>query len=101
MEGAAWIQKAAVQGYAPALYRLGLLYRDGLGVTASKDEAYNCWERAAAFGHPYAQREIALELVKGRAGLAGVARGLYWFLRMPLLAVRLISKDPDSEMLHP
>ncbi len=100
-EGAAWIQRAAAQGYAPALYRLGVSYWRGLGVTLSKDEAYRCWERAAALGHPYAQRQIALGLIKGRGGIGGVARGLYWFLRIPLLATKFVMKDPDSEMLHP
>ncbi len=55
---AKWYRRAADQGYAPAQYRLGLMYADGRGVQQSASEAEK-WLRRAANQH-YAPATVAL-----------------------------------------
>jgi uncharacterized protein len=76
-EGFEWVRTGAMQGYAPALYRLGLLYAHGIGVPADENEAYRCWEKAASLGHPFAQRMLALRLLRGGSGIKGVLEGIW------------------------
>lgn len=94
--GASWIKRAATQDYAPALYRLGRLHEGAVGVEDDPEESLRLMKRAAAIGHPFAQRWIAVRGIKGREGALGVLRGLMWFVSAPVLAVRLGWNEPDD-----
>lgn len=46
-----WYQKAAVQGHGPAIYQLGLMYRDGRGgLPRDEEEFLACLHKAALQG---------------------------------------------------
>lgn len=100
-EGIPWLQRAVAKGYAPALRTLGFLYDEGTGVKRDESVALRYWRDAAALGDPWAQREVARRLIRGRGGLLGIVQGAWAFLRIPLLAKKLYDKDPDSPLLHP
>ncbi|KAJ1461120.1 hypothetical protein M885DRAFT_611845 [Pelagophyceae sp. CCMP2097] len=50
-EAVRWWRLATAQGYAQALYKLGVLYGKGQGVPQDDGEALSCFKRAAAKGH--------------------------------------------------
>ncbi len=50
--------RTAALGDAAAPSCLGWLYRRGLGVGASPDQARRCWQKSAAKGNPYAVRAL-------------------------------------------
>jgi uncharacterized protein len=87
------LERSAEQGYAPALYSLGMLRLAGRGVAPDEAEAIRCLTRAAHGGHPFAQRWIAVRALQGRAGVRGFLRGLWWFMCVPRLAFRLSSDE--------
>lgn len=98
--GADWIRRAADQGYAPALYRLGKLYEAGVGVERSDAEGVRCMEKAAVAGHPFAQRWIAVRAIKGRDGWKAFLRGVKWFISTPILAFKLGWNPEDPNILQ-
>jgi len=55
----AWLQRAADQGFPPALYRLAVLYENGDGVVRDYPTALSLHERAAQAGQPDAQYRLA------------------------------------------
>lgn len=61
-----WYAKAAGKGDLEARYRIGCLYRDGLGVKRNDGEAAYWFGRAAANGHSLAQLNIADCYANGR-----------------------------------
>lgn len=96
--GRQWLREAAKQRYAPALYRLGQVSEQGQ-VNGSDDDCTRYMREAAALGHPMAQRWIAVRGLRGRYGLMGFMRGLWWFISVPVLAVRLGWHEPSDENL--
>jgi len=53
-----WFAKAAKQGDPEAQYKLGLMYRDGLGVTQNKSESRRWLRKAANNGHGEAKQAL-------------------------------------------
>ena len=49
-EAAKWLKLAAEQGYSPAQYELGLIYRTGYGVAVDQVQSYVWLNLAAAAG---------------------------------------------------
>ena len=72
-----WYQRAAAQGYSPALYRLGLYYRIGKGVVRDDKKATEMFREAAKGGHLFAQRELNKLLLFGSEGFGEESRGHY------------------------
>lgn len=60
-DGIQWLERAARNGNTDAAYRLGKeyllgkLYLTGNGVPKDEEAAWNCFQTADAYGHPYAQ----------------------------------------------
>lgn len=48
--GASYVKKAADQKFAEAVFRLGKLYRDGIGFEKSDQNAFQCFKKAADSG---------------------------------------------------
>ncbi len=63
-----YIQLAAKQSYAPAQYRLGVLYQIGEGVPSDKKKASNLFKLAAESGHGLAKISYAMDLYSGLNG---------------------------------
>lgn len=89
----------AGRGYAPCLFHLGRMYRDGLGVEPQFDRAREMFERAANLDHLYAKRALGRMLLAGRFGFWGRFKGLKLVLVAAIDATKEIQKDPDSERL--
>lgn len=100
-EGVKLIEQSAARGYAPAIYRLGLLYAEGVCVGRDQDKAVRYLNEASLLGHPFAQREVAVRLLRGQAGFRGILRAVLWFCQTPWIAFRLVWADPDSDLLQP
>ena len=61
-----WYKKAADQGYATAIARIGTCYEYGIGVPKNPRKAFECYEKAANISsHFFAQKDVARCYVKG------------------------------------
>jgi TPR repeat protein len=49
-EGINWLNKAAAQGFSPAMHQLGECYEKGIGVAANEKEAIEWYSKAAIQG---------------------------------------------------
>lgn len=92
-----WYQKAALQGYLPACWRLAWLYKLGKGVVVNYDKAYELFDDAAKRGHLFAKRDLALMLIQGHRGHAHVFRGIGLLFRCILDAIHAAwNSDSDD-----
>jgi TPR repeat protein len=77
-KAAAWYQKAAAQEYETAQYRLGLMYRDGRGVTRDRTRAVDLLRRAAEQDETDAQIELGILLTPGRGPSTDIVEAHVW-----------------------
>jgi uncharacterized protein len=78
----AWALKAAAQGNAPSMTRLGLLYYNALGVERDAAEAVRWWQRAADLGDADGQAMLGVAHHLG----AGIAKHPVRALALLILA---------------
>ena len=57
-----WMEKAAIQGYAPAQYELALMYLEGKGVDKNEKKFFQWMLKAAVQGHALAQDSLSKRL---------------------------------------
>lgn len=93
-------QAAARQEYGPALLWLGLIYTRGLGVGVDFDKGVEYLRRSEKTGNRFAQREIALLMLRGKFGVSKVPLGLL-LLPFAIIAgvVRTIAKGPSDQVI--
>jgi uncharacterized protein len=53
-----WYRKAADAGHAGAMYDIGTLHEDGLGMPANRDLAVDWYRKAAAAGSSWAKAKL-------------------------------------------
>ena len=94
-----FLEQAAAQEYAPALYHMGRMYETGTWVTRDDSLAYRYFEAAAARGHVWAERQLAWRLMSGRLGVALIPMGFFRFIRALYIALRLHMANPSDERL--
>jgi TPR repeat protein len=94
------LEMAASQHYMPALYLLGLMFDVGDGVSVDHQKAYRFYEQAAAMGHLFAERAIAVGMIKGRQGLMQRPKGIYLLAKAISTAFLLGLRDPESDRLR-
>ena len=80
-EGNEWIQKAALQRFAPAQYHLGQIHEFGFGVPQDDRLALEWYRKAAAAGSAPAQRALGEFYLKGRGLPADAGEAARWFRR--------------------
>jgi len=70
----------AASDFVPSLYRMGRIYKRGLGVEANPAQAREFWQRASDLGHVRAKRDLAFMLMSGKFGIARIPSGaaLLW-----------------------
>lgn len=73
------MKMVANQGYAPAQYQLGILYKGGTLVTADKAEARTWMKRAAEGGVPEAMNEYGYMFYNGEGGDQDRPTAALWF----------------------
>lgn len=89
----------AAMDYAPAIYRLGVMYRYGRGVNKQPDKARSLFERASVLGHVFAKAELAKQLMSGQFGFFNIFRGFYMFLCAHKDLFGVGTKDEFSDRL--
>lgn len=90
--GAAMLRRAAAQGDADAAAALAAAYGDGLGVTASGQDALAWTERAAQLGHAASQ----VQLARNRLAARDPEGALYWASIAGRLAPPGLKPDADG-----
>ncbi len=78
---AAWLERAARSGLAPAQFRLGSMYEKGLGVKKDLAEAHRLYVAAADKGHAKAMHNLAVLYAGGLDGKPDYAVASRWFRR--------------------
>jgi TPR repeat protein len=92
-----WYEKSAAQGFLPAMYRLGRLYKSGKGVIRNEERAFAYFEDAANRGHLFSQRQLIQRLLCGRQGILGRIKAIFWFLKLPFKVSAIVLKEDDDE----
>ena len=81
-----WYLKAAVQGYPPAQYNVGIMLADGNGVTVDREQALQWLTKAADGGYERAKDRIASlrgDRLYATVNEDPVAWSKSWNLRLP------------------
>ena len=73
--------KASQRGNHEAQYRIGLMYRDGVGISKDDKEAAYWFRKAASNGHVESEYEIGLCFLQGRGVLQDMRVGAEWLWR--------------------
>jgi TPR repeat protein len=79
VETAKWWRKAAEQGYVKAEFNLGLLYKNGDGVTQNYAEAVKWFRKAAEQGQAEAQFNLGLMYDNGEGVTEDDAEAVKWY----------------------
>ena len=98
-EAIEWFQKAASQGFTPAMYQLGRMYRHGVGVPRDQILAAKYVEEAARGGHIFARRDLAREMLRGRHGLSRIPIGFIRLIQLGWSAIKTASKNIEDDVL--
>lgn len=77
-EALKWLELAANQGHADACYKLGILYRTGLGVLQNFETAFQWFELAAKQNHADAQYDIGLMHKNGLSVPVDFVKAYVW-----------------------
>ena len=75
------VEKAAEQGNALAQANLGVMYRDGMGVTQDDEQAVEWWKKAAEQENAIAQFNLGLMYGKGIGVAQSDEKAVYWFTK--------------------
>ncbi len=94
------LERAAALAYAPAIYRLGVVYELGQTVARDRVKAHELFASAAAMGHVLAQRQIAVSLMRGERGLLLIPKGLLMIVKVLVNFIRLYVADPGDARLQ-
>ena len=78
-QAAAWYERSAAQGLAPAQYRLGSLYEGGRGVERDLDMARLWYQRAAEAGNRMSMHNLASLYAGGELEDQDFAAAAHWF----------------------
>ena len=90
----------AAEGYLPAIYKLSIMYRDGIGHDKDLEQYRYYLKYAANHGHIWAQRRLAVEMLKGKHGVRQIPGGAAKFLNMLWGAFSIARHDPNDDRLR-
>ena len=93
-----YLQKAADAGASRAVYHLGVLYEDGLGVPEDLPRAIGLFERAADADEYFAILHVARLYADGRLGYKDSERARFWYERLLELADEIEQDAPDVDV---
>jgi TPR repeat protein len=99
-ESAAWFEQAAAGGDVSAKYWLSKLYRQGNAFIRGPGDACGLLADAARAGHVLAQRDLAVQLLRGKSGVSGLFRGAGMLISSAVRAFRLAYRNPDDPLLR-
>ncbi len=75
----AWMEKAALQDFAPAIFMLGFMYEHALGVKSDVGVAFKLYERAAHLGNHQAQCNLAALYEEGLGCHKDMGKAREWY----------------------
>jgi hypothetical protein len=78
-EALTWLEKAANKGHALAIYHVGLIYSEGLGVSADPSQAVTWFKRSADKGHADSQNTLGVCYLEGRGTPEDYKEALRYF----------------------
>jgi len=78
-QAAAWLRKAAEQGYAMAQFNLGIMYANGQGVPQDDAQAVAWLRKAAEQGLAMAQNSLGFKYDKGQGVSQDDAQAAAWY----------------------
>lgn len=93
-----YLQKAANAGASRAIYHLGVLYEDGLGVPEDLPRAIALFERAADAAEYFAILHVARLYADGRLGYSDSEHARFWYERLLELAGEIEQDAPDIDV---
>lgn len=77
-----WYQKAAEKNEKQAIYHIGNMYRDGVGVYKNEQKAFEYFKRAAELGDTLAQMEVAVAYLKGQGVIKDYTEANNWLVKL-------------------
>jgi localization factor PodJL len=83
-----WFERAALQDFAPAQYRIGACYEKGNGVERDLPLAKAWYEKAAQAGHVRAMHNLAVLLAEGQGIKPDYAEAAIWFRKAAQYGVK-------------
>lgn len=92
-----WFHQAARQEYGPALLWLGLMNLRGLGAAPNLPKGIEYLERGSRAGNLLAQRELAIQMVRGRLGPLKVFAGVFLLAYSVLAGLLEAVRNPYSD----
>lgn len=95
-----WIEKAALKGDIPSIFRLGYMYVHGNGTNINMDKGLYHLEFAAKSNHIYAMRELAVLDMKGYRGVVKRLLSPFKFIYTLCLGFVTVMNDQYSENLR-
>jgi uncharacterized protein len=76
-----WYSKAADKEDIYALYSLGTMFRDGIGVFKDEQQSFEFFKRSAEKGHYGSMRELAFAYLAGKGTVKDYAESHKWLLK--------------------
>jgi TPR repeat protein len=86
--------------YLPSLYRLGVMFADGVGTTPQPVLAREFFESASSRGHVFAKRRLASMLLRGSGGSVNIPRGVWLFVSGFIDAITGAVSDPVGQPMR-
>ena len=76
-----WYSDAAKRGNVQGLYKLGLAYQKGMGITQDYTKAFSCFMDAANKGHTPSQFALACCYINGTGVHKDINQAIPWFMQ--------------------
>lgn len=94
-----YLNKGEKIDYPPSIFRLGLLYMNGLGVEKNGEKAYQYFSKSAGLGHIMSKRMKAKMLLNGIKGIPAVLLGMYLLVIVSFEAFIVAIKNKNDPRL--
>ncbi|MBF0192914.1 MAG: sel1 repeat family protein [Magnetococcales bacterium] len=76
-----WYSRASKKKYAPAIYKMGLMYGSGKGSTLNYRTAAKHYEKSAKLGYHPAQYQLGLMYAKGIGVKKNDVKAYVWYVK--------------------
>lgn len=90
-----WVKQAADQDYMPAVFMLGFMYEQGLGLDIDYKEAFFQYQRAANAGFHQAQCNLGALLEEGLGCEQNIEEARRWYEAAERLGSNLAKANSD------
>lgn len=81
--------RGAAKNYVPAVYRLAMMYKDGLGTTRDINQCRNLLHIAVSKCHLFAKRDLAGLYITGSLGALKIPHGVWMLISLAFDLVKI------------